>query len=165
MIFYVENETDARFEFDIEELTGQVISACCEFEKCPYEVEVNISITDEEGIRTYNQQYRQIDRATDVLSFPSVDYDNPSDFRHVRQNEASYLNPDTGELLLGDIILCEQKIRLQASEYGHSQKREFAFLLTHSMLHLFGYDHMTDEEEKEMFSRQEQILQAIGITR
>lgn len=165
MIFYVDNETDAQFDFDINELISNVITKVCEFEQCPYEVEVNISITDEDGIWEYNKQYRNIDKPTDVLSFPGVDYEKPSDFSYVKQNRMAYCNPETDELMLGDIILCENRIRSQAKEYGHSEKREFAFLLTHSMLHLFGYDHMVKEEEEVMFKRQEQILQILGITR
>lgn len=165
MIFYVENETNAAFEFDVNELVEAVLKEACAFEKCPYEIEVNICITDEVGIRAYNREYRKIDKATDVLSFPAVDYDSPADFSYVTENEMAYLNPQTQELMLGDIILCEEKIREQAKEYGHSTKREFAFLLTHSMLHLFGYDHMEEQEENVMFERQEQILQNLGITR
>ena len=99
----------------------------------------------------FNKEYRNIDKETDVLSFPAVDYESPSDFTLVRENESSYINPDTGELILGDIILNEDRVRAQAQEYGHTLLREFAFLLTHSMLHLLGYDHMEPEEEKEMF--------------
>lgn len=165
MIFYVENEIDAKYEFDVEQLVEEVVKACCMHEACPYEIEVNIAITDEEGIRAYNKEYRDIDKETDVLSFPAVDYDSPADFSYVNENKMAYLNPDTQELMLGDIILCDQRIRKQAEEYGHSEKREFAFLLTHSMLHLFGYDHMNEAEEKEMFSRQEDILNGLGIVR
>lgn len=165
MTFYVENETDAVFDFEIEELLSRLIGAAASYEQCPYEVEVNVSITDEEGIRAYNKEYRGIDSATDVLSFPAVDYDTPSDFSYVDREPAGYLNPDTQELMLGDIVLCEERIRSQAAQYGHSELREFAFLVIHSMLHLFGYDHMEPQEEKEMFARQEEILGRLGIAR
>ena len=165
MTFYVENETDAVFDFEIDKLLERLIGAATAYEQCPYEVEVNVSITDEDGIRAYNKEYRGIDSATDVLSFPAVDYDTPSDFSYVEGEPSCYLNPDTQELVLGDIVLCEERIRSQAAEYGHSELREFAFLVTHSMLHLFGYDHMEPQEEKEMFRRQEEILQGLGITR
>lgn len=165
MTFYVENEVDAVWDFDMEKILQDVIRQTCADVKCPYEVEVNLSVTDEAGIRTYNRTYREIDSATDVLSFPAVDYDAPADFSHVRDNPLCYLNPDTQELVLGDIIVCAQRLRLQAAQYGHSELREFAFLVTHSMLHLFGYDHMQPEEEKEMFALQESVLQKLGIGR
>lgn len=165
MTFYVENEVDAVWDFDMEKILQDVIRQTCDDVKCPYEVEVNLSVTDEEGIRTYNRTYRDIDSATDVLSFPAVDYDAPADFSHVRDNPLCYLNPDTQELVLGDVIVCAQRLRLQAAQYGHSELREFAFLVTHSMLHLFGYDHMQPLEEKEMFALQESVLQKLGIGR
>ena len=144
---------------------AEVIRKVLEAEKCPYEVEVNLLITDAEGIRTYNREYREIDRETDVLSFPGVDYEIPSDFSLVREDESAYLNPDTEELVLGDIVICAARVFSQAEEYGHTPLREFAFLVTHSMLHLLGYDHMEPEEEKAMFARQEEILKELGITR
>lgn len=165
MTFYVENEVDAVWDFDMEKILQDVIRQTGADVECPYEVEVNLSVTDEAGIRTYNRTYREIDSVTDVLSFPAVDYDAPADFSRVRDNPLSYLNPDTQELVLGDIIVCAQRLRLQAEQYGHSELREFAFLVTHSMLHLFGYDHMQPEEEKEMFALQESILQKLGIGR
>lgn len=165
MIFYVENETDTEFEFDIQEVVEKVACKVLEEEVCPYEVEVNVLITDEEGIRAYNKEYRDIDRETDVLSFPAVDYESPSDFSIVDAHPMDYVNPDTNELFLGDIMLCKERIFSQAKEYGHSELREFSFLIAHSMLHLLGYDHMTEEEERVMFSKQEKILEELGITR
>lgn len=165
MTFCVEIESDFELDLPVEETARKVIEAVLAEEGCPYEVEVNLLITDLYGIREYNRLYREIDRETDVLSFPSVDYDTPSDFSYVDKDPAVYLNPDTQELMLGDIIVCAQKVDMQAKEYGHSQLREFSFLITHSMLHLLGYDHMELEEEKVMFAKQEEILQKLGITR
>lgn len=165
MTFYVENETQAQFPFDITETFEQVAREVLRQENCGYEVEISLLITDAEGIRVYNREYRQIDKETDVLSFPAVDYVAPSDFTLASQNESCYINPDTGELVLGDIILNEDRVRAQAQEYGHTLLREFAFLLTHSMLHLLGYDHMEPEEEKEMFEKQHAILHSMGIDR
>ena len=156
MTFCVENEIEADFPFDMEAVAEQVIRKVLEEEKCPYEVEVNLLITDAEGIRTYNREYREI---------PGVDYESPSDFSLVREDESMYLNPDTEELVLGDIVICAARVFSQAEEYGHTPLREFAFLVTHSMLHLLGYDHMEPEEEKVMFARQEEILKELGITR
>ncbi len=165
MTFYVENETQAEFPFDIAETFERVAREVLKYEKCEYEAEISLLITDAEGIRVYNREYRQIDKETDVLSFPAVDYDAPSDFSLVREDESCYINPDSGELVLGDIILNEERVRSQAEEFGHTLLREFAFLLTHSMLHLLGYDHMEAEEEKEMFARQHAILHSMGIDR
>ena len=165
MTFYVENETEVRFEFDEEQLIEKVAVKTISMLECPYEVEVNVVITDCEGIRMYNREYRDIDKETDVLSFPAVDYEAPADFSLVEEHELDYINPDSGELFLGDIMLCTERIFSQAQEYGHTVFREFAFLIAHSMLHLLGYDHMSKEEETEMFSLQEKILEELGITR
>ena len=165
MTFYVENETEVRFTFDEEQLIEKVAVKTLSMLDCPYEVEVNVVITDSEGIRAYNRDYRNIDKETDVLSFPAVDYESPADFSLVVEHELDYMNPDSGELFLGDIMLCTERIFSQAQEYGHTVLREFAFLIAHSMLHLLGYDHMSKEEETEMFALQEKILEELGITR
>ena len=165
MTFCVENETEVRFDFDEEELITKVATKTLSMLECPYEVEVNVLITDSQGIRTYNREYRDIDKETDVLSFPAVDYEEPGDFTLVEEHELDYMNPDSGELFIGDIMLCTERIFSQAQEYGHSVLREFAFLIAHSMLHLLGYDHMSKEEETEMFALQEKILEELGITR
>lgn len=165
MTSYVENETDMTFAFDIKELADLVMGAVLEAEGCPYEAQINLLLTDNAGIRTYNAQFRQIDRETDVLSFPNVDYAHPADFSQLSDREADYFDPESGELVLGDIILSADKVKEQAESYGHSEKREFAFLIAHSMLHLCGYDHMEPEEAKIMEAKQEEILKTLGITR
>nr|MBQ8252396.1 rRNA maturation RNase YbeY [Lachnospiraceae bacterium] len=165
MTFCVERETEISVDFSPEELFEEVAKQVLTEENCPYEAEINLLLTDSDAIRVYNREYRDIDKETDVLSFPGVDYETPSDFSLVEQEIACYVNPDTQELMLGDIILNMDRVISQAKEYGHSEKREFAFLITHSMLHLLGYDHMTDEEEKVMFQKQEQILDKMGIFR
>ena len=165
MTFCVENETDIRFDFDEKLLVSEVASHTLSKVECPFEVEVNVLITDSKGIQAYNQEFRGIDKETDVLSFPAVDYIEPADFSVASANDAEYFNPDTDELVLGDIVLCADRVFSQAEEYGHTVKREFAFLIAHSMLHLVGYDHMTKDEEEEMFSLQEKILEELGIVR
>ena len=92
-------------------------------------------------------------------------YDAPADFSHAEDCVEDNFNPDTGELLLGDIILSVDKVKEQAAAYGHSEKREFAFLILHSMLHLFGYDHETEQEREAMEARQRSILDDLGIMR
>lgn len=165
MTFFVENETDKTFSFDVEQVVEQVAGKVLDMEKCPYEVQVNVLLTDNEGIRQYNRDYRQIDRETDVLSFPNLDFEQPGEFEIDEDREADYFDPDTGELILGDIIISVDKVTEQAGSYGHSRKREFAFLVAHSMLHLSGYDHMEEDEARDMEARQEEALKALGITR
>ena len=130
-----------------------------------YEAEVSVILTDNETIQEINREQRGIDSPTDVLSFPLVDYERPSDFDHVEDAVEDYFNPETGELMLGDIVISVDKVEEQAQKYGHSQKRELAFLVAHSMLHLCGYDHMEDEERLEMEQRQREILETRGYTR
>ena len=143
----------------------KVVLAALDYEGCPYEAEVNVVLTDNEEIRRLNREYRDIDRPTDVLSFPMVEYEKPSDFSHVEEEYADCFNPETGELMLGDIILSVDKIKEQAESYGHSQTRELAFLVAHSMLHLCGYDHMEEAEREEMERRQREILEVGGYKR
>lgn len=162
---FLENETNVSFDFSIEKVAQSVIEKVLEVEQCPYDVEVNILLTDNEGIREYNRQMRDIDSSTDVLSFPNLDFVKPSAFQIEDGTEADYINPETGYIIFGDIILSVDKIISQAGEYGHSQKREYAFLIAHSMYHLCGYDHMTEEESALMESRQEHILSLLQITR
>ncbi len=166
MIFCVENEVDASFDFDIEELAQTVAQAVLTEEKCDYEVEINLIITDDEGIQEINKEYRQIDKPTDVLSFPNVSYDEPGDFSVIEgKQKIDLLNPDTGNISFGDIVINENRVRSQAVDYGHSEKREFAFLVAHSMLHLCGYDHMEEDEAAVMEKKQNDILNKLGITR
>lgn len=165
MTILMEEETAVSFEFDYKTLAQEVITAACDAEKCPYEAEVNLTLVDNETIHRINLEYRGIDRPTDVLSFPMQTYEAPADFSHAEDCVEDNFNPDTGELLLGDIILSVDKVREQAAGYGHSEKREFAFLILHSMLHLFGYDHETDREREEMEQRQRSILDSLGIKR
>lgn len=165
MTFYAENETSFEFDFDWEAVYQEVALAVLDSEGCPYETEVNLLLTDNEGIHEFNKETRNIDAPTDVLSYPNVEYDVPGNFEIAEEQEAGCFNPDSGELILGDIIISVDRVIAQANEYGHSPKREFAFLVAHSMLHLSGYDHMTPEEEQEMIKKQELVLNTLGITR
>lgn len=165
MSFFLEEEVEVNFDFDYRQIAEKVINYCIEREKFPYEAEINLTLTDNEGIHIINKEYRDIDRATDVLSFPMLSYETPGNFSFLLEENDDDFNPDTGEAILGDIIISVDKVREQAKEYGHSELREFAFLITHSMLHLFGYDHMEPEEAKVMEDRQRQILEELSITR
>lgn len=165
MTILTEWETDVSFDFDAGELAKTVIEAACEAERCPYEIQVNLTFTDNAGIHEINRLHRGIDRPTDVLSFPMLSYESPADFSRVEENAAENFDPDSGELLLGDIVVSTEKVKEQAQCYGHSEKRETAFLILHSMLHLFGYDHESEAERGEMEARQRAILDGLGITR
>lgn len=140
MTINIEYEAREKLELDYEKIITDVVNEAVDYEKCPYEAEVNVTIVDSESIHEINKEYRNIDSPTDVLSFPGVNYVTPSDFDAIEDelenNAEDYFNPDTGELLLGDIVLCVQKIKEQADKYGHSEKRELAFLTAHSMMHL-----------------------------
>ena len=126
---------------------------------------VSVTLTDLKHIQEINKTYRNIDKATDVLSFPMIDYQIPSDFSHLEDDSEDYFNPETGELLLGDIVISVEKVIEQAQKYGHSRERELAFLVAHSMLHLFGYDHIKESEREKMEKKQEEILKILGIER
>ncbi len=151
--------------FDWENIAETVAQAVLQAEKCPYEAEVNLLLIDDERMHEINLQERGVDRTTDVLSFPAVQYDPPADFSICEKHYSDNFDPESGKLMLGDILISVPRVKAQAEEYNHSTKREFAFLIAHSMLHLIGYDHMVPDEEKVMFSKQEAILEKIHLTR
>lgn len=165
MSLQIEIETDIDLGIDIEKEAKDIIDFAIDYLKCPYECEINLTLTDNAGIHELNREYREIDRPTDVLSFPMVDYEQPNDLSLAEENSSDYFNPDTGELMLGDIVISAEKVIEQSTDYGHSKRREFCFLIVHSILHLFGYDHMEDNERIIMEGLQRKILDAAGITR
>ena len=165
MSFYLEEEVEVKFDFDYRELAQKVVDFCLDYMEFPYEAEVNLTLTDDAGIHEINKEFRQIDRPTDVLSFPMLNYTIPGDFTFLDAEDSNDFNPDTGEAMLGDIVISVDKVFEQAENYGHSSEREYAFLITHSMLHLFGFDHMDAEEAKVMESKQKDILQKMNILR
>lgn len=140
-----------------------VVDSCLRAEHFPYEAEVSVTLTDGDQIRALNRDYRGMDRETDVLSFPMFEYEQVG----VISKQAAFenLNPQTGDVLLGDVVLNVSRIKSQAKEYGHTQRRELAFLVAHSMLHLLGYDHMEESERCLMEERQDSILDAVGYRR
>ena len=145
--YYITNEQE-KIEFlpEYEELVKKAVEATLGFEGWKYDCEVSVTFTDNESIRELNREYRDIDRPTDVLSFPMDDEGDDS--------------------VLGDIVISLERAMEQAEEYGHSLAREISFLTVHSCLHLLGYDHETGEEdEKEMFGKQEEILNKLGQLR
>jgi probable rRNA maturation factor len=165
MTVNIEYEAEKKLSFDYEELVNKVILACLDYEDCPYEAELSVLFTDDEGIRAINREFRDKDAPTDVLSFPAIEYDVPGDFSGLEDKPADYFNPESGELFLGDIVISVDRALLQAEEYGHTIEREMAFLTAHSMFHLFGYDHMEEADAVLMEQKQENVLNMLHISR
>ena len=165
MSLYIETEGNISFSFDAREIAETVVEASLEYVQCPYEAEVSLLITHDEEIREMNREHSGIDRATDVLSFPMLEFERPGDFTGIDEEMSDVFDPESGELMLGDIVISADKVIAQAEEYGHSPKREYAFLIAHSMLHLCGYDHMEDDERKVMEQKQREIMEKINILR
>ena len=164
MTYNFDTEVETDLDFDCVDVYKKVVDAVLLDSKCPYEATVDLLITDNESIREINKENRGIDEATDVLSFPMNEFTAPGDFSDINENSASF-DQDTGELILGCIVLSIDRIRSQAADFGHSKKREFAFLIAHSMLHLIGYDHINDNDRVLMESRQRQVMKMVGILR
>lgn len=164
MTLNFEEEGDVKLSLACEALAGKVVSAALDHIGCPYEAEVNLLLTTNAEIRQMNREFRHADRATDVLSFPMTDFEVPGEFGFLDEREDCF-HPETGELLLGDIVISKERVLSQAEEYGHSVLREFAFLITHSVLHLTGFDHMEEEERLVMERLQKEVLEKLEILR
>lgn len=158
MTFTIEYEASQVLEIDYQKIIPEIAQACLDYEQCPYEAEITIILTDNEGIRQINRDYRQIDAPTDVLSFPLIEYEKAADFDGLEDHAEDCFNMETGELMLGDIVISVEKVMEQAEKYGHSEERELAFLVAHSVLHLCGYDHMEESEAAVMELKQQEIL-------
>lgn len=165
MSVFIDNDPGVNVPDRYHDIARDIIAEALDFAECPYECEVNVVFTDNDGIREMNNSFRDIDAPTDVLSFPLIEYEVQGDFSSIDEDSVDIFNQDTGELMLGDIVLNVDRIASQAEEYGHTRRRETAFLVAHSMLHLFGYDHIDDEERQQMELLQEQILNKKGYTR
>lgn len=155
-------QVDDKFINEIEALIDYALKE----EKVTLDYEVSIIFVDNEEIKRLNSEFRNIDRVTDVLSFPMLDYPEGRLYKDVYpdfQFDDSYL--DEGKLVLGDIALCLERTEEQRIEYGHSFNREACYLLTHSILHLLGYDHMEENQKKVMRSREEEILNKFNLSR
>ena len=158
MNMQIDYETERELGIDYETLAVKVADKVLEMEKCPYDAQVNLVLTDNEEIERVNTEFRDIARPTDVLSFPMIPFETPARYDIVEEDE-SYFDLDTDELLLGDIMISVDKV------FAHSVTREFCFLVAHSMLHLLGYDHMTPGEAAVMEAKQAKALEELGITR
>lgn len=164
MTINIDYESNIKLDLDYESIINMVVLKALELEECPYEIELNILLTDNDSIQGVNKDYRNIDSPTDVLSFPMIEYESPGEFSKLDEHSWEYINPSTKELVLGDIIISVDKVIDQAKAYNHSQIRELAFLMAHSMLHLFGYDHL-EGESLIMETKQENILKELQIGR
>ena len=164
MTLYFEEEGDLALPFDCKKLAKETIEAALDYVECPYEAQLNLLLTMNEQIQELNSDFRGIDRPTDVLSFPLVEYERAGEFGFLEEC-CECFEPESGELLLGDIVISKEKVFSQAEEYGHSIEREFAFLIAHSVLHLCGYDHMEEEERLLMERMQREILEKLDILR
>jgi len=151
---------------DEEELSDFQITSLCEAEGESVQSDVPLAVeylsVSAEEIRTLNAENRQIDRVTDVLSFPTLDGIKG---KKISAKDFPYDMDEEGNLLIGSIVICKQRAKEQAEEYGHSYERELHYLLVHGIMHCLGYDHMTDEERAEMREKEEQVLKKLGITR
>ncbi len=145
---------------ELRALIKTVLKTGLKFMEFEDNCEISIMLTDNEEIHSLNKLHRGIDRPTDVLSFPMFDYDEDG---NIDMEECDF--GENGEILLGDIVISLERAKEQAEEYGHSFEREVGFLTAHSLLHLLGYDHMEPDEEKEMFSLQEEILTLCNLPR
>lgn len=141
-------------------LIEKAVKLCVKRKEFPVPCEANVIITDDDGIRIINREHRGIDKPTDVLSFPLIEYSNGEPC--IKPGD---IDPVSGRVFIGDIIISADKALEQAQKYGHSRNREFAFLAVHGALHLLGYDHESEEDERTMFSIQEDILKEMGLPR
>ena len=154
LMIYFENSQDGmEITYKLKRLVRLSVEAALAFEGYGNTCEVSVTFTDDAGIRELNKNFRNIDSATDVLSFPLFDFEGSEE-------------PAVDELenMLGDIVISLERAEAQAEEYGHSFEREVAFLTVHSMLHLLGYDHVNSEEEElDMRRRQTAIMEMLGL--
>ena len=154
-VYYEEIE-----KFDEESLIRTVVETVLKEEGVKKEVDVYITLTHNDNIQKINAEHRNIDKPTDVLSFPMFEREEIPMLKEGNSDDDGQV-----ETMLGDIIVSVEKVREQAEEYGHSFKRELAYLVTHGMLHLLGYDHMIEEEKVVMRKREEEILAILDIQR
>lgn len=141
-------------------LIERVYRGALEYFSLPDCFETELSVAEEDEIRQVNAHTRGIDSVTDVLSFPATDFTFP----FVREN-FDEVDPETGNVILGEIMICSARARAQAEEYGHSYERECAYLFLHGLLHLMGFDHVSDEDRAKMREAEENILNQLGVTR
>jgi len=158
-IEYIDTAKSAR----VSRLIKKVIKKALKMKGVGYECRVYVGICTDEYIKYINKEHRQIDKATDVLSFPMVDWETPCNWDCLKINED--INPTTGEIELGDIIISMETSIAQAEEYNHSVEREISYLALHGLLHLLGYDHINEDDKKLMRLAEEDVLLSLNIVR
>ena len=159
-ISFLNQQDKHKLTKELKDLIKAAAAATLKYMDFRKDVEISVMLTDNEGIQALNAMHRNLDRPTDVLSFPMFEYDEDGE---IIKDFAEF--NEMGDLGLGDIVISLERAQEQAEEYGHSFVREVTFLTVHSMLHLLGYDHMTPEDEEEMFGYQNEILEEMGISR
>ena len=153
-------ETAVEDEQGVRDLIATCAKRVLESEGVPFDAEIDVTVVDADSIRQLNAEYRDKDAVTDVLSFPMYEFLNG------QPQEELDAEPDTGCVMLGDMILCYTRAVEQAAEFGHSPARECGYLTTHSVLHLLGYDHeRNDEDTRLMRAKEEDNLAFLGLTR
>jgi len=157
---YVKRQRQGLGERGITSLCRRCIKATLQEEGIEPAVQISVLVSDDKGIREINKEFRDKDVPTDVLSFPAFVY-TPGKF----EPNMADLDPETGCLYLGDIVISSERAVAQAEEYGHETTRELAYLMVHATLHLLGYDHEEPEEQQEMRRREEHILAELGLSR
>lgn len=166
MIYMDDRQNLIKMDEALEKTIKDIIDYALKEEKVEVPYEVSIIFVDNETIKDINNETRGIDRSTDVLSFPMLDYDEKKVFKECYLNyEFSPIDLDEGKLVLGDIVLSLERAREQSEEFNHSFTREVCYLIIHSILHLLGYDHMEDDEKIIMRAREEEILSKFQIER
>ena len=154
-IYFENNQEKHSIHYKLKMLIRHTILETLDYEGMENDAEVSVTFVDDEGIRELNKRFRNMDKPTDVLSFPLLDYEGESE------------EPFFDELChnLGDIVISLERAMAQANEFGHSFEREVAFLTAHSMLHLLGYDHeLSDEDDADMRKRQNDIMERLGLS-
>ncbi|MGG7160733.1 rRNA maturation RNase YbeY [Clostridium baratii] len=166
-MIYVDNRQEKiKIDEEFQNKLEEVINFALKEEEVTVKAEISMLFVDNEEIREINNDTRGIDRATDVLSFPMLDYEDKKVFKEMyKDKEFNETFMDGEELVLGDIVLSLERALEQSEEYNHSFTREACYLVVHSVLHLLGYDHMEDEDKNVMRKREEEILGKLDITR
>ncbi|MCY6371814.1 rRNA maturation RNase YbeY [Clostridium ganghwense] len=166
-MIYIDNRQDKiEVTNKLVEKVEEIINYALKEEEVHISTEVSVIFIDNENIRELNKEQRNIERVTDVLSFPMLDYSEGQVYKEVYEhNNFHDADLHEGQLILGDIVLSLERAKEQSEEYGHSFMREVCYLTVHSVLHLLGYDHMIDEDKIRMRKREEEILENFNITR
>ena len=163
-----QKEQEKTFQEYVEKSLSEILGSSfldARLKSPDFEIDADIRLVGETAIRKLNSEFRNIDKVTDVLSFPALDMKEGTLDSDLMPYDFSFDEEGKKHLSIGDVVICPERAKKQAEEYGHSIEREMVFLATHSFLHLFGFDHMNKKEEESMFSKQEQVMVAIGLPR